>query len=61
MITAAGRAPTKNTAVEPTTSTPDGTSSRSCTDEENGYRTNQTEEKAHREGRYTHTNIAEDP
>jgi hypothetical protein len=34
----------------PTARTADGTSSSGCVDEEHGCRTNQAEEKAHREG-----------
>jgi hypothetical protein len=52
---------TKNTTVEPTTSTVAGTSSNSYTDEEQGCRANQTKEQHHREGRYTHSSISEDP
>ncbi len=47
----AGRPPTKNTTVEPTTSITAGTSRNSCSDEEHNCRANQAEEKAHREDR----------
>jgi hypothetical protein len=54
-------AQTKNTAVAPTTSTAAGKNSDSCTDEEHGCRANRVEEKAHREGSYTHASISFHP
>ena len=54
-------AQTKNTAVTPTTSTTGGKNRDSCVDEEHGCRANRAEEKAHREGSYTHASISFHP